>query len=285
VSDSLSNAQSDHPKPTSADSVARWWLAVDNKPEGPHTTAYIAVLLEEGRIDPSTLICPVGGETWRPLADQAEFAGLSAEQSKFGTPPPIPAARDGLQSSTHEFLARFTNPRLPRMANWICVYCILVYPTLMAIELLLTIGGPLNSAADLRPNSPLVFHAVAFDVITWGTEGALAVALVFGGLLLRRLQRKGVVLLKVVLTVHLVWCASVLLIGLYLDALKTITDSSLPFEEVWTAGSAFAFLLLVLSAIAGLVFEVVALVWLFRHDHELPLLDCSADLQPMEEPV
>ena len=184
------------PGPSDDSAVAKWWMAIDDKPQGPHTAAYIALILKVGQVQPTTLVCQVGKEEWCPLLESAELVAAVETQSPGSLPPALPAAPGALQRTAGGFFDRFTNPTLPRFANWICVYCILIVPALFALGFLLEIGG-LNSAADLKPESPLIGHAVAYDVITFVADGALAVVLVLGGLMLRKLQRKGAMLVKV----------------------------------------------------------------------------------------
>lgn len=182
------------------------------------------------------------------------------------------------------FFDRFTNPTLPRFANWICVYCILVVPAFFALDFLLEIGG-LNSAADLKPESPLIGHAVAYEVITFVADGALAVVLVLGGLMLRNLQRKGAMLVKVGLTLSLCWWVILLLSETLWDAIVTVGDAAQPVSEEWTTGDTFMLLVgmpLLLVFLAAIVFEVVALVWLIKNDHRLPLKE-QAPSQESEE--
>lgn len=50
----------DFPDPSDDSAVAKWWMAIDDKPQGPHTAAYIALILKEGRVQPTTLVCQVG---------------------------------------------------------------------------------------------------------------------------------------------------------------------------------------------------------------------------------
>ena len=45
-------------------------------------------------------------------------------------------------SFVHGLLVRLTNPLLPRMANWMCVYCLLIRPVIFVLCLLVEAAFP-----------------------------------------------------------------------------------------------------------------------------------------------
>lgn len=77
-------------KPSTADDVRQWWLSVGEAPEGPHSESYILVGVKTGKIPASALVCPVGGQHWKPMTEWPEFAGACAASPAPPSPPPLP---------------------------------------------------------------------------------------------------------------------------------------------------------------------------------------------------
>ena len=265
-----------------AESVSKWWVVIDGKPEGPHSAAYIALLIEERRIKPTTLVCEVGQFEWQPVAASNELMAVAKDQVPGSFPPALPAA-PSFARSIGGFVGRFTNPALPRFANWICVYCVLVSPAFFALGWIFTLSG-FNSTSDLKYDSPLVGYAVMYDAIGFVVDVALLTMLVIGGLLLRNLNVIGLTLLKAGIVFNLAWFAVSLLAWVLWDAIVTVGDARRPVSDDVSVGEVvlFFFLLpLLLACLAAVVFEVVSLIWLIRNGHRLPL-NSHEKAQPAE---
>jgi hypothetical protein len=84
---------------------ARLYLAIDGKPQGPHTAAYVMKMWQEGLVQDDTLICPDGGAAWVTM--KAFEPALRAEL------PPIPPAGYG---TPHTGAARPEPASAPRPA-------------------------------------------------------------------------------------------------------------------------------------------------------------------------
>ena len=56
--------------------TSRWWLALDGKPDGPRTTAYITAALQTGTLSLMTPACPEGDCRWQPLGTWPELADV-----------------------------------------------------------------------------------------------------------------------------------------------------------------------------------------------------------------
>jgi hypothetical protein len=251
---------------------SKWWVAIGDKPEGPHSEAYVALLLGNGSIGPTTLVCRLGEKEWRTVMDVQELVAVAQTQSPGSLPPGLPTTIS-VPQRFGGFLSRFTNPELPRFANWICVYCIVVVPVFVAVGFLFMIGG-LNTGSDLRHDSPLIVYAVFYDVLTLIVDVSLAVVVVIGGLLMRNLRQKGTTLIKAGLALSLAWLAIEILAQIQWSALVALGDQAAPVSEEFTAGEGIILLLslpFLLVFVAILVFEVIALVWLFKNEHLLPL--------------
>ncbi len=254
---------------TDTDALAQWWLEIEGKPDGPHTEAYVLTLLENGRIETTSLACPAGGNQWKPLHEWPEFSEVIAGLGRDAAPPPLPAS---LATARREGL--LTNPRLPRMANWICIYCIAVYPLLTVVNCLFSFAC--STASDFPNDSPAVWSAVTYDAIVILIDIGIAVAVVMGGVYLRRLCRIGATIIKVSFIVDFSCMAIGLLTATLWSALAAVVTSPVSTEEELTDSSAILLVLcglpLVLAMIAVLIFQIVAFIWLLRHERELPLV-------------
>lgn len=60
--------------------MQRFWILIESLPKGPFTMAEITRDLASGKIQPETLICPVGGNEWRPI--KTAFASNSIEEAR-----------------------------------------------------------------------------------------------------------------------------------------------------------------------------------------------------------
>lgn len=245
----------------------RWWIATGDKPEGPHTRSYIEMLLRSGRIVSTNLACPVDGEEWKPLCEWPELSDLAAVSGSQNAPPPLP-----VPTVLPRHIGLLTNPRLPRMANWICIYCIAVYPVLNLLSCIETFAY--GTASDFQYDSPATGFAVTYDAIMLVLYLGTAIAIVIGGLHLRRLRRVGATVIKAFFIVDFASIVIELLTATLWSALAAVVASPLPAEEELTAlGGVLVLVCLLIVAlfVAVLVFQIIAFIWLLRHEHELPL--------------
>jgi hypothetical protein len=242
----------------------RWWLSRNNVPEGPHSEGYVSASLMGGAITSSTLACPVGGSQWKPLCEWPQFREVLSKIPVSAMPPPPALPSSGLAGAGLAGL--LTNPRLPRMANWICIYCLGVVPSLTIISLPWTFSG----ASSVGSASPAFGLAILWDLATLVIDVASAIVLFLGGLKLKRLTPKARWWAIMSFYVSLGSKAIVLLGSLFVWAVEAAVTSGASSSDP-TTGEAFLGLFAILLLLAVLVFEVVALVWLHRHAHELPL--------------
>lgn len=248
-----------------------WWLATGDKPEGPFKEASVLERLRAGQLSAAALACPVGGQEWRPLAEWAEFMAGKATLWQV-TPAAFQPTPD--QSACAES-APFHGVQLPWMARAICHYCIFIYPAFVVFGLLATVftGG---SASELPSESPIVFYAVVYDVFTWLVDAGLAVATAIGGLQVRRLKKVGVTVVKVTFIISFAWAAIEVLSTVFwgvvvsMNGQPEVTDAVMGWGDV-----SFALFVLLFTGLvaAAFVFQIVAFIWLIRHQRELPLKD------------
>lgn len=198
----------------------------------------------------------------RALAKEKELRQQSAsevktqiEQVESTSSSPVPVQALGPTSSRADFV--LCNPSLPRMAQAITIYTLVLAPLFWVISL------------GLADFTHLAEHPLAnllegswkfFGEITGGF--ATTIILIIGGLKLRRLDPRGPAWLRAgfwsrlaLETVGLILMAVVLL----LDHGGTSTPPSPPLGEI----------LIVATMMVALGFEVAMLVWLTKHRHEL----------------
>jgi len=248
--------------------VKRWWLALNGQTDGPRTQAFIAAGLQSGNLNRTTLCCLEGEAEWKPLTAWAEFATVANATSApppptFGSaslPPPPDFGQGKLNHPGYDNL--LTNPRLPKMANWICIFTILLLPLYWVFD-------ALESLVTMSSLPPQFDSNIALFVFTFLIGGPLTLAitafLVAGGLRLRDLRASGLRIIRIGIWCDLGFMAIELLVGLILIL-------AMDTQEVTMNGGVllieFVTMLLGLSAFA---FEVLALVWLTKHASDLPL--------------
>lgn len=259
-------------EPTESSAAARrWWLSRGNGAEGPYSEAYVLASLQARTITAATLICPVGGNEWRPLAECPLFteAARSADTVAPATSPsPPPSVAQTLPFSQGRLLV---NPRLPRMAKWICVYCLGVQPALMILGLPWTFEG----AASAGTASSAFGLLLLWDLVVLVLDIATTVLLFVSGLRLRQLKPSARWWATVSLYVSLGWDALALLGSLFVQVVAAALDPRANAASDNTSLSAALVylifgLVLVAVAVACTVFKIVAVVWLHRHGDTLP---------------
>jgi hypothetical protein len=253
--------------------MTKWWVVLnDGNPNGPHSAAYVAMMLGAGRCKPTTLVCQVGNTEWQAVKDVPELVAVAEAQSPGSLPPPVPASK-GTSERIRGFFGRFTNPELPWFANWICIFCILIAPGLFVAGTLATVGIG-STASYLRHESPLIGWAVTYDVLTFIADTGVTLVLVLGGIMLCRLYRSGLSLVRTGIVLNLSWGVVSLICYVLWQAIVAVGDQALPVSDEFSVGEMLLmpfFLVLLVGGIASIVFQVVALVWLFQNEIRLPL--------------
>ena len=228
----------------------RWYVECEGQPQGPYSAAYLRGCLKSGKFTYSQRVCPEGGNQWLPIAEWTELVSPpTGSDSKFSSPPPPTDSR-----------RLFTNPQLPWTANAICVYAIVVRPILFIVFYgfcCVTYEAP-NQQSPTAPIELLsTVLAVPFDVAVTG-------ALVTGGLLLTRLKPIG-----------WTWLTYTLLASLLIGTMWCLGDGALLVvasdyeteqgEEAFGAGMVIFVLLMLATGFAEFIFQIFAVVWLFRN--------------------
>ena len=257
------------------ESGKRWWLALGGKSEGPYTRDDIAGRLRSGQVTAATPACLEGAADWKPLSSWPDLAmAFSPASASAAPPPPIPPpfpnAAQGPAAGAGASQPVLTNPLLPQMANWICIYSIGVAPVIWFFQYMLCcIDGTFSSDSDLAALGAL-FQAV--DALK---SLAVTVLLVIGGMRLRRLRASGSFLIRIALWIGLLGGAVLYAIGLFggvalaMSAGEGEIAASAPPENPAETLVQGAHLVV---GFCELLFMIAALVWLTRRQRELPLV-------------
>jgi hypothetical protein len=194
-------------------------------------------------------------ECGREISDKAIACPHCGCPQAGGYPPPIPP-RFGAP-------ALLTNPKLPRMANLICIYCLGVSPALTILSLPWTF----SDASSVGSASPAFALTLLWDLVAFAIDTTVTVILFLSGLKLKRLQASARRWVTLALYGSL-GSATVLVVGsMFVWAIAAAIGPQASTSNDFTAGE----VLLISLALIVLVFEIVAVVWLHRHGHELPL--------------
>ena len=235
--------------------VRRWWLSLQGKVDGPRSQVYVMTALQTGQLASSVQACPEGATEWRPLGSWPEFQAYVS--SIPNSPHPSPAYR----ASNDRLL---TNPQLPAMANAICGFTIVLLPQYWLVGAMLSVVTLKSVGSD--SDVALFFYAL---LISGPISLAITILLAIGGMRLRDLRWSGVRLVRVGLIIDLIFtCVNFVLVLVMLMgflANDQMGDSS---------SSGVLTLLILMESVAGisaLVFEAIALYWLFHHTSQLPL--------------
>lgn len=243
--------------------VLRWWLALDGKPDGPRTMAYITAALQTGAVSLMTPACPEGDCRWQPLGTWPELAEIVQTSQSSVAPPPPPAQR-GISSIPSDRL--ITNPLLPPMANLISLYTIVIAPVYWILGI--AYGITLGDNPFLEGTTWYTGYFL-WELLDTVVALGLVVFCVFGGIGLRMLDRGAARTLMIALSCRLTWSA-IYVVGtlalIVLGAIQGASDDSEMSAVATTIGFFFLIIALALTA-----FEIVSLVWLIKCRRSLPL--------------
>lgn len=243
----------------------RWWLALNGRPDGPRSIAYVTAGLQTGQFSMTTPVCPEGGSEWRPLATWPALASV-AQTSAALPPPPLPskftaATNAGSFGSASDRL--LTNPSLPPMANLVCIYTVLILPLYWMFGFIAT----LNDDNPFLDGSSYYWAFVLEECAAQLIALSLTILLAIGGVRLRDLRSSGERLLRLGLGLSLMWVSLRIAIWITFFVAGGLAGA---IEESSEPTSAWD-LLLVFISLAAMTWDVVSLVWLIRNRFRLPL--------------
>lgn len=247
------------------ESPARWWLAVDGRPDGPRTTTYITAALQAGQLTALTPICPEGGCEWRPLATWPAFAAMTPAADSPPSPLRVVGRIGGHDGSTAigGFAQLVMNPVLPPMGNLISLYAILLVPLywMLGFVTVLLEDNPFrdDSGYYLAYGLNLLLQKLVTLSFT--------VLLVVAGIRFRDLRSSGARLLRLTFTLWLAWIGLQWVVHLLLFVLAGFAEA---FDDSTTGISAWDLIGTFLNT-AALACDVVCLVWLHVKRNQLSL--------------
>lgn len=256
----------------SSESNPRWWLAVNGKAEGPFTMEEISLRLRSGQIAASTPACAEGMTEWKPIASWPDLATtIPRANSPIGpppAPPPFPNAAPSAAPHSSASEPVLTNPLLPQMANWICIYSIGISPALWFFQhMLCCIDGTFADNSDFA----------ALNILLQGVDTlksfAVTILLFVGGARLRRLRASGASLIRIGLWIGLVGGTVLVALGLFggfvLAMSSDVGETAQASPE--DAAAALVQAAQIFVGFCEMLFMIFSLIWLTRHQRELPL--------------
>lgn len=255
----------------SSDSGKSWWLAINGKSEGPFSTEEIGSRLRSGRVTASTPACAEGLTEWKPIASWPALANaVPAANLSVGpppAPPPFPNATPNASPYSGASEPVLTNPLLPQMANWICIYSIVIAPIIWFVQhMLCCVDGTFSDESD---SAVILLLLRAVDAVK---SLAVTVLLFIGGARLRRLRTSGASLIRIALWIGLIGGAvfiALTVVGVVFALPNDVGEGTQSPSE-----NAAATLVQTAQFIVGfceMLFMIFSLVWLTRHQLELPL--------------
>lgn len=253
-------------EPNTVESTARWWLAVDGRPDGPRTTTYITAALQAGQLTSLTPICPEGGCEWRPLATWPAFAATPAPAANLPPSPPLACGGIGANDGSlgiGGFAQLVMNPALPPMGNLITLYAILLVPLYWML-------GFVTAFLEDNPFSDDSGYYWAYGLNLFFQELvtlSFTVLLVVAGIRFRDLRSSGARLLRLTFTLWLAWIGLQWVVHLLLFVLAGFAGA---YDDSTTDISAWDLIGTFLNT-AALAYDVVCLVWLYLKRNQLPL--------------
>ena len=233
---------------------SQWWLAKNGMAEGPLSHQQIRDALQSSKISSADFAYSSDSKEWKPLSAWSEFVSGS-EEATLQSPPAPP-----VESCPIEPL--ITNPRLPAMANWICIYTLQISPWLWCFYVV----SQMTYGTVLDEKDPLMgLEAFAMFVSMLVSLG-VTISLFIGGARLRALSRSGpnIIILSIVVAtaVHLLlslWGIGIIAMADQSNfASKTVAVELINYFEVIVELCEWAFLL-------------TTLFWLRRNAQFLPL--------------
>ncbi|QDU09634.1 GYF domain-containing protein [Gimesia aquarii] len=233
---------------------SHWWLAKNGVAEGPLSHQEISDALNSNRISLADYVYSSIEKDWKPLSAWSEFESGTEESAL--QPPPVPP----VESYSIEPL--LTNPRLPPMANWICIYTLQISPWLWCLYV---IAG-ITYGTDLDENAPLVGVEAFAIFVSMLVSMGVTISLFIGGARLRALSHSGpnIIILSIVVAT-----AVYLLFFLWAIVISAMADQS-HFVSKTVAVELFDYFVFIVALSEG-AFMLTSLFWLRRNARFLPL--------------
>jgi len=233
---------------------SQWWLAKNGRAEGPLSHQEFSDALKSNRISSTDYAYSSGGKEWKPLSAWSEFESGTAE-STLQSPPAPPV-------DSYPIEPLLTNPRLPPMGNWICIYTLQISPWLWCLYIV----SEMISGTALNEKAPLMGVEALAMIISMLVSLGVTISLFIGGVRLRALSRSGpnIIILSIVIAT-----AAHLLLSLGAMAIIAMTDQN-NFASKTVAVELIDYFILIAALCEG-AYLLTSLFWLRRNARFLPL--------------
>ncbi|HUQ72785.1 MAG TPA: DUF4339 domain-containing protein [Planctomycetaceae bacterium] len=230
---------------------SEWWLAVDDTPRGPYSTAYLQAGVLGGTIRREQLACPLDGTAWRPIAEWPALAGPAIDGPRIRASLPLP---DSFTAGDRQLHALTVN------------YYLIGGPVLCGLSLLSSLTGS-SSFQDGTTQQNLEWLLGAFFNLAFSLGTALGC---YGAHRLRQCARDSLLWLSASTAVS--WLGSHFH-GTAFLFLYAGTDPTLVVEDPSTSSAQqvmFGLVCFVLGSGLFLAINVVCLSWVWRVRPQLP---------------
>jgi hypothetical protein len=242
----------------------RWWLGIDDKPQGPWTAAEIATALQERRITRQTLVCAVGGNSWAPLKQEPSLAAILKPTGNTEAALAPPVAEAVVNPYAPPVTASVSNPvvnwQWPSMQSLIMYYCLYVMPIYQVIHLFWMLINGTGVAQD----DPSTWMTLVLQLVQFPVSVTLIIMFVIAGLKWRNSDTSAPLATRRAILVGFAWIAVALLVFIccfpYIRALTVEADDT----PIGFGQSLLVFVLALLCA-----WEIWILIWLQLHQANL----------------
>lgn len=233
---------------------SQWWLTKNGEAEGPLSHQEISDALKSNRIRSADYAYSSVEKEWKPLSAWSEFEAGTEESAL--QPPPAPPV------DSYPVEPLLTNPRLPAMANWICIYTLQISPWLWCLYTF----SEIISGTALKEKAPLMGVEALTMIISMLVSLGVTLSLFIGGIRLRALSRSGpnIIILSVVVAT-----AAHLLLSLGVMVIIAMTDQN-NFTSKSVSVELIDYFILIVALCEG-AFLLTSLFWLRRNARFLPL--------------
>ena len=235
-------------------SQGQWWLAKNGQPQGPFSHHEISDALKSNKISSADYAYSSFSKEWKPFSDWSEF---ESEMRNSGSEvPPCPPVE------SYPIEPLITNPRLPPMANWVCIYTLQISPWLWCFYTL----SQMTYGTVLDEKDPLMgIEALAIFVSMLASLG-VTISLFIGGARLRALSRSGpnIIILSIV-------AATAVNLLLFLWAIVIVATADQSHFASKTVAAELIDYFVGIVGICEWAFMLTTLFWLRRNARFLPL--------------
>lgn len=155
----------------------QWWVAINQKTEGPFTIKELQALSKSQKIGSQTMACPLDGQVWSPLWQINQLAALPPGGQQ--TPQPVlpqPNPYEAPARSTPTYQTFTASSQMSAVALVVSYYCLFWVPIFHGIQIVHALISAEDVATELATELILLQFVIAkvFVLFAAGTLGVLA---------------------------------------------------------------------------------------------------------------